>query len=528
MLEWHYSKAEILETYINEIYLGQQGNRAIHGFGLASQFYFGRPLPELRLPEVALLVGMIKGPSFFNPRRHPQRALERRNLVLSEMARQDFITAQELDIASRAPIGVTAQPLAQGGGLRAFLDLVHRQLRRDYLEEDLRSEGLKVFTTLDLEAQAAAERTVAAVLPQLERDRRLPQHSLEVAVVITNTTDGEVLAVVGGRDSRVAGFNHALDAQRPVGSLVKPAVYLTALERPADYTLVTQLDDSPLTYRAAGAPDWSPQNYDKRFHGKVMLRDALAHSYNVATARLGLELGMDAVRDTLRRLGIERKLPPYPSTVLGAISLTPLQVAQMYHTIAGGGFHTPLKTVRAVLNDAGEPLNRYGLELQQVVEPAPVYLITAAMQDVVREGTARGLAAVLPAGLEVAGKTGTTDEFRDSWFAGFSGDRLAVTWIGRDDNQSTGLSGAAGAMRLWGAMMKDIASRPLSPPLPPDVVMVAVDPVTGLRADAGCSAREELPFIRGSEPVASAPCAGSGDGSGQPSGWFRRLFKRFQ
>jgi penicillin-binding protein 1B len=297
LLELHYDKRDILETYLNEIYLGQDSNRAIHGVGLASQFYFGKPLKELTLPEAALLVGMVKGPGYYDPRRHPERARKRRDLVLAEMAKLEMLVPAQLATAQGAPLGVIEKPSMGTTAYPAFLDLVRRQLRRDYHEDDLRSEGLHIFTTLDPVAQTSAEQALAKRLAQIERTRK-GATGLEGAVVVTNAQNGEVQAVVGGREARFEGFNRALDAQRPVGSLLKPVIYLTALMHPKRYTLVTPLDDSPLVWKERGISDWQPQNYDKTFHGQVPLRLALAHSYNVASARLGLELGPSPRRGT--------------------------------------------------------------------------------------------------------------------------------------------------------------------------------------------------------------------------------------
>lgn len=526
LLELHYDKEEILEAYLNEIYLGQQGNRAIHGFGLASRFYFRRPLMELKLPELALLVGLIKGPSYYNPRRHPERALDRRNLVLDEMARQGFIDQARLVSAKAAPLGVTKKPLSSATAYTAFLDFVRRQLRQDYRAEDLRSQGLQIFTTLDPSFQQAAERAVRSQLQRLEKRRGLPAKSLESAVVVTSTGSGEVLALVGGRESRFAGFNRALDAKRPIGSLVKPVVFLTALLRPRTYTLATLLDDSPLNWREPGIEEWSPQNYDKEFHGQVPLHTVLANSYNVATARLGLNLGVDAVVRNMRRLGIERPLPSYASTLLGSSNLTPAEVAQMYQSFASGGFRVPLRTIRAVTTAERKPLQRYSLSVEQVFDPAPIYLLTTVLQETVHEGTGRALYRQLSPELDVAGKTGTTDEYRDSWFAGFTGDVLAVVWVGRDDNRPVGLTGAGGAMKVWGNMMRRIKPEPLLLQSPENIEIAWVDPATGRLADAYCAGAVELPFIRGSVPEETASCARWSNKPRRLLRWLERLLNR--
>ncbi|TAM45789.1 MAG: penicillin-binding protein 1B [Gammaproteobacteria bacterium] len=531
LLELHYAKDEILEAYLNEIYLGQDRNRAIHGFGLAAHYYFDKPLNRLTLADSALLVGMVKGPALYDPHRHPQRALERRNLVLSEMRGLGYITPEQALRAKAEPLGVVAKPGIGTSPHPAFLELVRRQLRQDYDEDDLRSEGLKIFTTLDPHAQRAAERALTNRLAILDRARKDGQPPLEGAAVVTSTATGEVQALVGGRDVRYQGFNRALDAQRPVGSLLKPAVYLAALSRPQQYTLVTPLSDERFVWKSRGAPDWEPQNYDRKYHGRVPLRTALAESYNVATARLGTELGIPKVLETMHRLGIEHELPPYAATLLGAVDLTPFEVTQMYQTLASGGFRTPLRAIREVLTADGQPLKRYGLSVEQVVEPAPVYLVTAAMQDVVREGTARGLTAFLSPTLNIAGKTGTTDELRDSWFAGFTGDYLAVAWVGYDDNRPSRLTGASGAMTVWGELMAPIAREPLVPPLPENVEQVTIDPRSGLRAGFGCDGAVELPFLAGTAPVAVSDCAAPPPPAPEKKekppakSWWQRLFE---
>ena len=524
LLELHYSKDEILEAYANEIYLGQDGNRAVHGFELASHFYFDKSLPQLDLPQSALLVGLVKGPSYYDPRHHPDRALARRNLVLQEMLQQRFITQAQYVSARATPLGVTDKAPKGTSLYPAFVELVHRQLRRDYHDDDLRSEGLLIFTTLDPLAQLSAERALTTRLTQLEKARRLPARALEGAVVVTNTQNGEVQALVGGRDTRYEGFNRALDTERPIGSLIKPAIYLTALEHPDSYTLATLLDDSPLVWRQRGTADWEPRNYDKTFHGLVPLRLALANSYNVSTARLGLALGVRNIMDNIRRLGVARDLPDYASSLLGADGMSPLEVTQMYQTFASGGFQMPLRAIREVVTADGQPLQRYPLSVEQVVEPAPAYLVTTALQGVVREGTADDLKKYLSPDLNIAGKTGTTNDLRDSWFAGYTGDRLGVVWIGRDDNQPINMTGAGGAMTIWGEMMARLDPDPLVPPQPDNIELVDIDSATGLRADKNCQGTITLPFIRGSAPTETAPCAARSQ-TRSIKNWFERLFE---
>ncbi|MFO1352620.1 MAG: penicillin-binding protein 1B [Gammaproteobacteria bacterium] len=511
VIEWRYNKDDILEAYANEIYLGQDGGRAIHGFGLASRFFFDRTLSELDLHHIALLIGLIQGPSHFDPRRYPERAQQRRAVVLDIMREQGLISAADADIANQMPLDVVPIEQRANSPYPAFLDLVRRQLRENYREEDLTSEGLKVFTTLDPRVQAVAEDALIKTLPKLEKQARLRAGLLQGAAVVADTQTGEVRALVGGRDVRLAGFNRALDAKRPAGSLLKPAVYLTALEDPGAYTLATMLDDgTPVVYRPSNGKSWSPQNYDKQYHGRVMLDDALANSYNIATARLGLDLDVLNVVKTLQRIGLQRDLQPYPSILLGAVDMAPVEVAQMYATFASGGYRMPLRTIREVTAANGKPLPRlYELRLEKAIEPGPAYLITSALQRVVQDGTAALANKFLPKELGLAGKTGTTDDLRDSWFAGFSGNVLSVAWVGRDDNQPIRLSGAKGALPLWIELMKDLPLTPVDGNPPADIEMVLIDPRSGQRANRGCSGARSLPFLAGSAPQSYAACGSS-------------------
>lgn len=515
LLEWHYEKDEILEAYLNEVYLGQAGERAIHGFGLASRFYFDAGLEDLRLDQLALLVGLVKGASYYDPRRHPDRARTRRDLVLDIMEQEGVVSSGRAEQARQRPLGVSPKPPPGVTRYPAFVDLVQRQLRRDYREADLTSEGLQIFTTLDPLVQDRAERALIRVSGQVEQ----PGVKLQGAVVVTQTDSGEVVAVVGGRRPRFAGFNRALDAVRPVGSLIKPAVYLAALSDPERYTLATLLDDAPVEVRLANGETWAPHNYDRSGHGRVPLYAALAHSYNRSTARLGLAVGVEQVRNVLRRLGVQRPVEAYPALVLGAASLAPIDVAQMYQTLADGGFRTPLRSICAVLTAEGKPLSRYPLTVDRAVDPAAAFLVGHALRHAVEEGTGRPLRALLPGGLTVAGKTGTTDELRDSWFAGYTGRYVATVWLGSDGNEPVGLTGATGALAVWGELVRRLHPHPLRPEPPEGITYAWIDPRTGLRTRGDCEGAVELPFVRGSAPQDRAPCRGGG------LKWLRRILR---
>ncbi len=523
LLEAHYTKPEILEAYLNEVYLGQDGPRGIHGFGLASRFYFERALEDLDVEQIALLVGLVKGPSYYDPRKHPQRALERRNLVLDVLVEQSIVTAEQGERAKARGAGVLSRRSLAANAHPGFLDLVRRQLYRDYREEDLTSEGLRIFTTLDPQAQTAAEKALIERLPRLEQANSLPKDSLQGAVIVTAIDSAEVLAVVADRDPRMAGFNRALDAARPIGSLVKPAVYLTALAQPKRYTLASWVEDTPLSVPTRTGDPWEPQNYDHQYREQVLLFDALVHSYNIPTARVGLDVGPGRVVSTLQALGIQGDLNAFPSLMLGAADLSPLDVTRMYQTLAAGGFRSPLRAIRAVLAADGTPLQRYPLEVEQVADAGSVFLVDMALQYVALEGTAASLAGRFGAATGIAGKTGTTDDLRDSWFAGFTGNQLAVVWIGRDDNQPMGLTGSSGAVPVWGDYMAQVGIQPLVLPMPDQVEMLWIDRLTGLQADEGCDNRVQLPFLIGTAPTEFAPCA---DGDiPKPVDWLRGLFR---
>ena len=504
LLELHYDKKDILEAYLNEVFLGQDGQRAVHGFGLASQYFFSQPLSELKLDQVALLVGMVKGPTYYNPRRNPERALERRNLVLDVLAEQGVASVEEVEAAKQKPLGITRRGSLADSSFPAFLDLVKRQLREDYQEQDLTEEGLRIFTSFDPILQLKAESALADTLKRLSGRKGVDQ--VEAGMVVTSPESGEVQAIIGSRQPRFAGFNRALDAVRPIGSLIKPAIYLTALERPSQYTLTSLLEDQPFSIKGANGQVWSPQNYDRKAHGTIYLYQGLVNSYNLSTAKLGLEVGVPEVLKTVKRLGVEQEWPAYPSMLLGAGGLSPMNVANMYQTLANGGFNTPLRSIRNVLTADGQPLKRYPFQIQQRFDSGAIYLLQNAMQRTMSEGTGRSVYSQLPRSLALAGKTGTSNDSRDSWFAGFSQDVLAVVWLGRDDNGPTPLTGATGALQVWTDFMRKADPLPLDMPVPENVVQAWIDANSGQGTDPSCPNAVQMPYIRGSQPVAGPAC----------------------
>lgn len=523
IVDYHYDKNEILETYINEVYLGQDGARAIHGIGLASQFYFGVPVEQLQPHQSALLVAMLKGPAHYNPRRNPKRALKRRDLVLKTTFEQGFLPQWSYDRALSQTLDVIPKQSRGTAKYPGFIDLVVRQLKRDYKEKDLRTEGLRVFTTLDPALQHKAEATVKKQLDQFETTHKLDHQLLQTAVIFSSRQTAEVLALIGDRQPEFEGFNRALDAKRQIGSLLKPAIYLTALERPKKYTLSTLLDDSPLQWQAPGAQLWQPNNYDNKFHGDVPMWLALAHSYNVPSVKLGLELGIQNVINTAKRLGITQPLAPYGSTLLGTSELSPLEITQFYQAIASGGFNTPLRAIKEVLDQHGKPLKRYGIQLEAIADARMLYMLNRSLQLVVTEGTGKGLAQYLSTNLAIAGKTGTTDDHKDSWFAGFSGNYLGVVWIGNDQGKSTGLTGAAGAMALWGAILKGMPVEPLQLTKPEGIIELSTHRDIGERTSARCHLAISLPFLLSSAPTKKVNCKGKNTVKTKVNNWWKNL-----
>tara|TARA_B100001245_G_scaffold221715_1_gene193289 strand:+ start:98391 stop:100706 length:2316 start_codon:yes stop_codon:yes gene_type:complete len=488
LLELHYSKEEILEAYINEVYLGQSGRRAIHGFGLGARFYFGKPLQELSTGEIATLVGLVKGASFYNPRRHPQRAESRRDLILGVMQDNRIISAAERIRAAGQPL-VTAEPRREGQReYPAFLELAKQQLQQDYRLEDLQNEGLRVFTTLDPWVQYSLEKASVAHLQQLEAGHPDLTNKLETAAVITSVDGGEIRALLGSRHVTYFGFNRALDARRPIGSLVKPMVYLTALKE-GEYHWGSRVDDGPVTVEGPQGKLWQPRNYDEQSHGEVPLLDGLKRSLNQATARLGMTVGIDRVVTELHRAGVLSEVPSYPSILLGAIDLSPLEVAQMYQTLASTGFLTPLRSIDAVTTSGGETLSSYAIRGRQVYDPALMEWLRYGLEQVVADGTARAVGRALPQPL--AGKTGTSDDIRDAWYAGFDNRHLGVIWVGRDDNQPMAYPGSRGALPIWLQTFRDIGTEPLPPTR--DLVQIAVNEQGALMPD-GCRAGTPYPF----------------------------------
>lgn len=518
LLELHVEKNDILEAYLNEVFVLQDGAKAIHGFGLASQYLFGLPVSSLSVEQSALLVAMLKGPSYYNPLRHPKQALERRNLVLSLLVKEGKLTEEEGKLAISKPLGLIDrnQMLAS---YPAYLDLIRRQLRRDYSEDALKLDGLRIFSNLDPQWQWRAQKELQQGTQLLAQKYGAKGQGIDGAVVVSDNATGDVLAVVGGKSSTMDGFNRALDAKRAIGSLVKPAIYLTAFK--AGYTLERRIADEAISIKTAKGA-WRPQNYDRKFHGDVPLYYAMAKSYNGAAVNVGMSVGVNQVIKTLHSLGVEDNLPALPSLLLGAVELSPLNVAQAYGTIANKGFYTPLKTIQAITDAKGQVIMRYPLRIEQRFAPDVMYLLHYAMQAVIQEGTGASVKSMFKDGVKAAGKTGTTNDQRDSWFAGFDGNKQVVVWLGRDDNAPLPVTGGSGALPIWA---KIIASNPNvsgNSHLPDNVHSIWIDRETGKLSAEGCSGAMVVPFIEGTEPTEQVACANF---INIKNNWFQKWFQ---
>ena len=502
LLNIHYSKDEVLEVYLNEVFAGQSGKRAIHGFGLASRFYFGQPVSELKLHQVALLVGLVKGPSYYNPRRHPKRATNRRNLVLSVLAQQGLISETQKTNYQALPLDLTEAK--QVSRYPAYMDLVRQQLKQHYQASSLSSHGLRIFTSLDPWVQQQADKAMLEQVGKLKQ-RYSNIEGLQGAAVVSHRDSGELLALVGDYNGGYAGHNWALDESRQVGSLLKPIVHLAALET-GRYSPNSIIDDAPIALPQPDGSLWQPQNYDRKSHGKVPMYETLVKSYNQANVRLGLDVGVDKVLQQLQRMGVEQSIPAYPSVLLGAVEMSPLQVNQVYQTIASNGFYSPLSIVRQVTEANGRLLSNFPFAVRQVASNESIYMLQHEMRLVASQGTAKGVYRYLPKQQKVAAKTGTTNDQKDSWFAGFSGLHVATVWLGREDAKPTPLTGAGGALNVWGQLMQNLAYAHDEDIKPQSVAHYYLNRATGEAIPDKCPNGVWLPMLKTSAPSFNASC----------------------
>ncbi|WP_436917699.1 penicillin-binding protein 1B [Acinetobacter schindleri] len=506
LIELHYDKDEILEAYLNEVNLGQNGNYSINGYGLASQFYFGLPLRELNISQQAFLVGLVQGPSLYNPWRNPETAKRRRDIVLNNMLVMGYLTQEQYETEKARPLNVITKPTLGPARFPDFLDIVRRQLRTEYQEGDITNQGLRIFTTLDPLAQTRIQQSFKNTVANLSRSNPKRLKDLQGAVLVTHPENGELVAAVGSTQD-FTGFNRALDAKRQVGSLLKPVIYLSAIESNR-YHWGSPIEDSELSIKTDGKT-WTPKNYSGRPHGVVPMSQALANSYNLSAVRLAQEFGMSTFINHLKKFGVTSDIPSYPSIYLGAVDMSPMEVMSLYGNFATGGFKYPVKAIRSVVDANGRLVDRYGLTVQPTIDPAYAYILNNGLQQVMSSGTGQSAYNTLPRNLGLAGKSGTTNDTRDSWFAGYSGNYLAVVWLGLDDNKITGLTGSSGALPVWTSVMKQLRQKPVNLHQPGEVQWQWVDRATGHLSAQGCEGAMYIPLTRHSMPNQATACGAS-------------------
>ena len=504
LLELHYSKDEILEAYLNEVNLGQNGSYSINGYGLASQFYFGLPLRELNIAQQAYLVGLVQGPSLYNPWRNPEAALKRRNIVLNNMLVMGYLTQDQYDKESARPLGVVAKPSLGPAKFPDFLDIVRRQLRSEYQENDLTNQGLRIFTTLDPIAQTRIQNAFKSTVEQIANRNPARLKDLQGAVLVQHPENGELIAAVGSTQD-FTGFNRTVDAKRQVGSLLKPVIYLSAIES-GRYNWASQIQDAAVNIPVGGDKSWTPKNYSGGEHGVVTLQQALAHSYNLSAVRLGQEFGLSTFSNNLKKFGVTSDIPNYPSAFLGAVNMSPMEMLSIYGNFATGGFKYPTRAIRSVVDANGHVLERFGLNVQQTIDPSAAYILNYGLQQVMRSGTGKVAYNTLSPDLNLAGKSGTTNDTRDSWFAGYSGNYLAVVWLGLDDNKITGLTGSSGALPVWTNVMKQLRQQPVNLRQTDDVQWQWIDSATGHLSAQGCEGAMYIPLMRNNVPRQATVC----------------------
>ncbi|MCJ8304802.1 penicillin-binding protein 1B [Shewanella sp.] len=510
IIDFRYGKDEILEAYLNEVYMGQDKARGVHGMGLASQFYFGRPIAELTLSQQAFLVAVIKGPSYYNPWRSPERAQERRDLVLRLLMEGEKISVAQYQAAAESPLGLRKSDRPVHQKLPAFFAVVKHELARRFGDTLLKQSGIKVYTTLDPMAQEAAEKSVKKVMARLGKNDK----QLQVGMVLTDKATAGIAAMVGDKSPGYKGYNRAVEIRRPIGSLIKPFVYATALKQADKYNLATPLKDQPITLKNGHGKTWSPQNVTRKFSGEVPLLTGFKKSMNVPTVNLGMAIGVSSVATTLDKAGWREKISEYPSMLLGAVSGSPLMVAQVYQTIADNGRYRRLSSITAVLDKDNNPLPVSRIPQSQAIDPATDFLVQYAMTQVVQSGTAARLGKAFPS-TSLAGKTGTSNDSRDSWFAGFDERNVAAIWVGRDDNGKTGLYGSSGAMAVYQDFLNN--RPPISLRRTPinGVVNGHFDRLTGKAMEAGCENTIALPALSGSYHPAK--------NCGEPLSWWQKF-----
>jgi penicillin-binding protein 1B len=490
ILEYRYSKDQLLEAYINEVYLGQHYANGIYGFGLAAEFYFGKSIQSLNLEQMAMIIGQVKGPSYYDPWRFPVRTIKRRDLILRLMYQQEIIAQHEFERAVESPLSIRKKRRVKQQEFPAYLQLVKAELAR-HLSQYEQQSGVRVFTGFAINQQLALQASIDQTLPSLEQESGA---ELQVAMVVSDFKTGTVRALVGGKEAGYAGFNRALHAKRPIGSLIKPAIYIAALERYQRFNLATLIADKAITLSTENGQIWRPKNYDGQYRGQVHLIDALVSSLNVPTVNLGMALGLDNVAQAIHLLGYQDDIVTRPSMLLGALNMSPMQINQLYIPVANHGVGETSHAIESIVSARGETLWQFQASEQAIISTQAAYLLNFALNKVTTSGTASSLTWRLK-DKKIAGKTGTTNDLRDSWFVGYDNDILVTTWVGRDDNKPTKLTGSSGALILFAEFMQKAGAVSLQVKVPASVELVRFDNKSGRAVSQTCDNSQLLPAV---------------------------------
>ncbi|GLX79020.1 penicillin-binding protein 1B [Thalassotalea insulae] len=520
LLEYRYSKDQLLEAYINEVYLGQHFANGIYGFGLAAEFYFGRSVAQLTNEQMATLIGVIKGPSYYDPWRYQHRVKTRRDLVLKLMFEQEFLTKSEYVAAVESDLSVRQSRRLKPSKQKFpnYIQLVKRELSELLLPEE-QASGIRVFTTFSPYSQQLAEHSVKQQLAKLAKSE---QHQLQAAMLVTDRATGEIKALVGDKNSGYAGFNRALNAKRPIGSLIKPAIYLAALERYQEYQLGSLLDDKPISFEMDNGEVWQPKNYSGKFYGQVSLHDSLVKSLNIPTVNLGMAIGLEHIADLIHMLGYDEDIALRPSMLLGSINMSPYQVNQFYLPFANHGEFVKSHVVESIVSPQGETLYRYQNESIPYFSEQASYLTDYALTHVATEGTAKSLSWRLK-NHTVAGKTGTTNDQRDSWFVGYDDQHLVTVWLGRDDNKATEFTGSSGALTLFADFISQFGVVDKAVKVPANIEAVSFEQATGYPLAVDCDNSIDFPAVNIGLAYQYS-CSELSDKPKKERSWFERLF----
>jgi len=516
ILEYRYSKDQLLEAYLNEVYLGQNYANGIYGFGLAANFYFNKNIADLSIEQMAMLVGQVKGPSYYDPWRFPKRAKHRRDLVLQIMFQQHLLSRIDFEQAISSPLNIRKQRRVQQQKYPAYIQLVKHELNQ-YIGDVKQQTGIRVFTGFSKYSQDHLQATVTEGLTKLEK--KYNQSSLQAAMIVTDIKSGQIRAMVGDKKPGYAGFNRALNAQRPIGSLIKPSIYLAALERFEHYNLATVLEDKAIVLTNDEGMQWRPKNYDGKFRQQVSLNDSLVLSLNIPTVNLGMKLGLDKVIDAIKLQGYQQELTARPSLLLGAINMSPIEVNQLYLPLALNGRYQKNHAITKIISPKAEVLWQFTDKNEQRFSTQASYLINHALNEVTTRGTARSLSWRIKNKL-IAGKTGTSNDLRDSWFIGYDKKHLVTSWIGKDNNGVTNLTGSSGALVLFADFMNKQGTSSRTSVLPDGMALTLFEEKTGHAVTVECENIIQFPAIKAGTQVMTE-CLNPRKNN---KSWFEKLF----